>query len=247
MAFVIGVAAQAQMGKDTLADRLQEKLNERLTNNRNKSLSESEWNESAFSWERSAFASNVKKVYADTFGVDQDFIEEWKVKDEIPPGFDMPVRKGLQFIGDGFRKIKSLIWVDLCFRDSIPKIISDVRYINEFTRVNKEGGLNILIGRPDMLNDDPNGSEAMIRPFVEWSLSNLPNKFNVMVKGDLDALDLETPPENMELFDVFIRNDGTKEELYDIVDTQLVPFVESFVFDFPEKEQPKEKECLISN
>ena len=69
-----------------------------------------------------------------------------------------------------------------------------------------------------------------------------------MVKGDLDALDLETPPKDMELFDVFIRNDGTKEELYDIVDTQLVPFVESFVFDFPEKEeQPKEKECLISN
>lgn len=248
MAFVIGVAAQAQMGKDTLADRLQEKLNERLQLKLNKSLSESEWDEANFVWQRAAFAFNVKKVYADTFGVDQDFIEEWKVKDEIPPGFDMPLRKGLQFIGDGFRKIKSLIWVDLCFRDSIPKIISDVRYINEFTRVSKEGGLNILIGRTDMLNDDPNGSEAMIRPFVEWSLNNLPNKFNVMVKGDLDALDLETPPENMELFDVFIRNDGTKEELYDIVDNQLVPFVESFVFDFPEKEeQPKEKECLISN
>jgi|SaaInlV_165m_DNA_1040744.scaffolds.fasta_scaffold25209_4 hypothetical protein len=236
MAFVIGVAAQAQMGKDTLADRLQEKLNEKHDNKDRL-------------WDRAAFAFNVKKVYADTFGVDQDFIEEWKVKlDEVPPGFDMPLRKGLQFIGDGFRKIRSTIWVDLCFRDSIPKIISDVRYINEFTRVNKEGGLNILIGRPDMLNDDPDGSEAMIKPFVEWALNNLPNKFNVMVKGDLDALDLETPPKDMELFDVFIRNDGTKEELYDIVDTQLVPFVESFVFDFPEKEeQPKEKECLISN
>jgi hypothetical protein len=235
MAFVIGVAAQAQMGKDTLADRLQERLNENLKDKDRL-------------WDRAAFAFNVKKVYADTFGVDQDFIEEWKVKlDEVPPGFDMPLRKGLQFIGDGFRKIRSTIWVDLCFRDSIPKIISDVRYINEFTRVNKEGGLNILIGRPDMLNDDPNGSEAMIKPFVEWALNNLPNKFNVMVKGDLDALDLETPPKDMELFDVFIRDDGTKEELYDIVDTQLVPFVESFVFDFPEKEQPKEKECLISN
>ena len=54
-------------------------------------------------------------------------------------------------------------------------------------------------------------------------------------------------PEGMGLFDIFIRNDGTLEEFYDVIDNQLVPFVESFVFDFPEPEEPKEKECLISN
>ena len=36
----------------------------------------------------------------------------------------------------------------------------------------------------------------------------------------------------MNLFDVFVRNDGTIDELYDIVDTKLVPFAEHFVFEF---------------
>ena len=231
MAFVIGVASQKQHGKDTLADRLQEKLNEKHEGKL---------------WTRAAFAANVKKVFEDTFGVDREFVEEWKTKDEVPPGFDMPVRKSLQFIGDGFREIRGTIWVDLCFRDDIPKIISDVRYVNEFTRVKKEGGLNILVGRPDKLNDDPNGSEAMIKPYCEWALDTLQGeKFYVNLSrwGSTDK------PKDMDLFDVFIRNDGTKEEFYEIIDTQLVPFVEKFVFDFPEQEpeEPKEKECLISN
>ncbi len=252
MAFVIGVAGQSQMGKDTLADRLQEKLNERLKEKLNKSHSESEWNEANFVWTRAALAANVKKVFEDTFGVDRDFVEEWKTKDEVPPGFDMVVRKGLQFIGDGFREIKSTIWLDLCFRDDFPKIISDVRYVNEFIRVKKEGGLNILIGRPDKLNDDPNGSEAMIRPYCEWALENFRrNDFVDLTKFRLSPSGRDSKiPENFELFDVFIRNDGTKEELYEVIDKQLVPFVEKFVFDFPKEpkqEEPKEKECLISN
>jgi len=228
MAFVIGVAAQAQMGKDTLADRLQEQLKER-----------------GAEWERAAFASNVKKVYEDTFGVDRAFVEKWKVKDEAPPGFDMSVRKSLQFIGDGFRQIKSTIWLDLAFRDSIPKIISDVRYPNEFARVHHEGGLNILVGRPDKLSDDPNGSEALIKPYCVWALDNFPDKMTVV--ADALAVDGVTGwPENFHMFDIFIRNDGTKEELYEIVDTQLVPFVEKFVFKFPEK-GTQEKPCLISS
>ena len=248
--FVIGVAAQAQHGKDTLADRLQEKLNEKQV----KKSSEHYAYDTSTIWQRAAFAANVKKVFEDTFGVNREFTEEWKTKDEAPPGFDMPVRKGLQFIGDGFRTIRSTIWVDLCFRDNIPKIISDVRYVNEFTRVKKECGLNILIGRPDMLNDDPNGSEAMIKPYCEWALKAWPlNKFVDVTKCRRDVREsawnnIYGAPENFELFDIFIRNDGTKEEFYEVIDTQLVPFVEKFVFDFPEQEEePKEKECLISN
>jgi hypothetical protein len=222
MSFVIGVASQAQHGKDTLADRLAEKLNVNKDSN---------------PWVRRAFASNVKRVFCETFNVDSAFVEKWKVKSEIPPGFNMPVRQALQFIGDGFRKIMGSIWMDLTFRDSLPKIISDVRYINEFTRVKAEGGLNILIGRPDRLNDDPNGSEAQIRPYIDWCLKVFSPTAKFVDLRDVDwkfinESVVDKPPEGMNLFDVFIRNDETIEKLYEVVDTKLVQFVEHFVFEF---------------
>jgi len=210
---VIGVAGQAQMGKDTLADYLCEKLNE--TN--------------AVQWTRSAFAQGVKDVYSNTFDVSREFIEEWKTKDEVPPGFDMTVRKGLQFIGDGFRTIRSSVWVDQPFKTTTPKIISDVRYPNEFLRVRKEGGLNIIVGRSDKLNDDPNGSEALIRPYVEWALSREESEANTQLKLS-DGDQIKGAPVNMGVFDLFVSNNGTKEEFYSKIDEVVVPFVESFNF-----------------
>jgi hypothetical protein len=238
--FVIGVAGQAQMGKDSLSDRLAEKLNES-----NKSMV----------WARRAFAYNVKKVFCDTFGVDLDFVEKWKVIAENPPGFDMTVRQALQFIGDGFRKIQSTIWLDLAFRDKTEaKIISDVRYVNEFKRVHKEGGLNILIARPDKITDDPNGSEAQIKPYIDWCLNHFPSNLKVV---DLRTVDWawvyqhdpdgdSFPPDEIENFHLFVRNDGTKDELHELVDKQIVPLVQKFVFEFPSKEAEEEIECLIS-
>ena len=96
--YIIGVAGQAQMGKDTLADRLCVELNKK-----NKQ------------WSRSAFANAVKQIFCKSFDVDLEFIEKWKGVSENPPGFDMNVRQALQFIGDGFRKIKSEIWLDVFF------------------------------------------------------------------------------------------------------------------------------------
>jgi hypothetical protein len=146
----------------------------------------------------------------------------------------MTVRQALQFIGDGFRKIRSTIWLDLTFRDNQKKIISDGRYVNEFSRIHEEHGLNILIGRPDKINNDPNGSEAQIKPFVEWALNNLPpeKKFVRLPSWDLvhAALHHTMPPPKFEKFNVFIRNDGSKDDLYKIVDEELVPFVEGFTF-----------------
>lgn len=249
MAFVIGVAGQAQNGKDTLADRLCDRLN--AAHNYKVDLlcgaigdfataEEMESIPDTDPWKRASFAANVKKVFCETFGVDIAFIEEWKVKTEVPPGFDMPCRSALQFIGDGFRKIRSTIWMDLTFRDKSPKIISDVRYVNEFTRIKQEGGLNILVARTDRLNNDPNGSEAQIRPFAEWALRahSSDSKFvnlrdsehYAMLRKVLEVGD--QPPEGMELFDVFIRNDGTKDEFYETIETKLVPFVQQFPFNF---------------
>ena len=214
MAFVIGVSGQAQMGKDTVADYLAKKLNAKAPDK--------------FSiWERTAFANNVKKVYQETFDRDRDFIEEWKVKAENPPGFDMNVRKSLQFIGDGFREIYPTIWLDLVFRNiSKPTIISDVRYVNEFLRVKKEGGLNILVGRPEKLNDDPNGSEAQIRPYVKWCLDHYGDNDVTMIGSEPDV------PPNMDKFDLFINNNKDLETLYGNIDQLVLPFIEQFVFKF---------------
>lgn len=230
--FVIGVAGQAQMGKDTLADYLCDRLRERGAD-----------------WHRVAFADNVKKVYQDTFDRDRAFIEEWKVKPDPPPGFDMTVRKSLQFIGDGFRTICPTIWLDLVFRkESRPIIVSDVRYVNEFVRVKKEGGLNILVGRTDKLNTDPNGSEAQIRPFVKYCLDAFSPEVSVVKMASLRE---SVPLGDMDKFDLFVRNDGTVDDFYKSIDDYVVPFVEEFVFQFPEQTSGasliKEDECLISN
>jgi hypothetical protein len=219
----IGLAGQAQMGKDTVADHLAKVLNERI-NERTQDFTTPRWG-------RTAFADNVKKVYQDTFDRDRAFIEEWKVKPECPPGFDKTVRESLQFIGDGFRTICPTIWVDLVFRPTviegvvIPKkqIISDVRYVNEFKRVKKEGGLNILVGRSDRLNDDPNGSEAQIRPYVKWFLDAT---HPPLVK--VENLRGENVPLDIWDFDLFIRNDGTIEELYEAIEEKVVPYVEQY-------------------
>jgi len=225
MAFVIGVAGQAQMGKDTLADHLIERLNKKI----NEGWPNVHPIDPTPFWKRVAFADNVKKVYQDTFSRDRPFIEEWKVKPEPPPGFDMTVRKSLQFIGDGFRKIKSTIWLDLVFKETDPIIISDVRYINEFLRVKEAGGMNILVGRTDKLSEDPNGSEALIRPYVKWCLDTFDG---VDVASLENYRSMSGAPQHMDKFDLFVKNDGTIEDLHKTIDEFVMPFVEHFAYTF---------------
>lgn len=230
---VIGIAGQAQMGKDTVADQLALRLNE------GKPFLD---DLAGLTWQRIAFAAGVKKVYKDIFNVDDEFIEKWKVIPEPPPGFEMTVRQSLQFIGDGFRKIQPNIWLDLAFRNVTgPSIISDVRYINELKRVKSEGDLNILVIRPEKLTNDPNGSEAQIRPYIQWVLNyfGTDRKFIDLTNFDYAWVEAQGPasgdppnstPEYMNQIDVAIINDGTKEDVHKIVDEQLVPFVQNFKF-----------------
>lgn len=187
---LIGVASQAQHGKDTFANYLGQVLNKTIGRE---------------FWRRTAFANNVKRIYCETFNKDMDFVEKWKVIPEIPPGMDMTVRKSLQFIGDGFRQIQGDIWIDLMFRKDEPQIISDIRYINELKAVKNRGGFTVLVARKDKLNDDPNGSEAQIRPLLTYALDLNPER-----------------PEAMDFVDAIVLNNGSVEELYAQVDN-LIP------------------------
>ena len=194
----VGCAGQQRVGKDVTSDYIAHRLG----------------------WGRGAFATKVKSVFCDVFGVDMDFIEKWKVVPEPPPGFDMPVRQALQFIGDGLRGIKGSVWIDsLMNRNMGSMAISDIRYRNELLAVKEHGGVNILIHRPGYLNDDPNQSEAQIRPFVEHFLLNGQEGKNDM-EGDHG------------LVDFFIVNDGNLERLYSKIDRLVLPALKDTAMSF---------------
>lgn len=163
---VIGVGGQRRMGKDVLSDYLAPRLI--------RSVSTPCHGGGTFMddpWGRGSFAGEVKRIYCRTFGKTPAFIEEWKTRDECPPGMTMPVRKALTFIGDGFRGIQPDIWIETAFRpenEPYGKVFSDVRYINEARKIASEGGANVLIYRENGLNWDDSLSEAELRPYLQW-------------------------------------------------------------------------------
>jgi len=186
---VIGISGQCRQGKDVAADYIAQELG----------------------FARGAFAASVKHAFCEYFGVDMDFVEEWKVRPEPPPGFLMNVRQALQFIGDGFRGIRGEVWVETLFRRAPPGIvISDVRYINELVAGKSRGGVNLLIFRPGFINDDPNSSESQIRTFVDHFLET-GQEGRVKSEGDFG------------LVDFFLINDGTIDDFYAKIDALVIP------------------------
>lgn len=199
---IICVFGQLMNGKDVFSDYLKIKLDKL----------------NGISWERGSFAGAVKNVYNNAFGVDNEFIEKWKRISDCPEGMLMNVRQSLQFIGDGFRKIKGDIWIDIALRNKEKNsIISDGRYVNEAVEVSKNKGINILIYRKGFLNDDPNPSESGLRPLAEFCDNNcedgLINKTMVNI------------PEELKSFDIFIRNDGDLQDFYNKIDNIIFPLI----------------------
>ncbi len=163
-----------------------------------------------------SFAKPVKDIFCQTFNVDMDFVEKWKVIDQPPPGFKKPVRQGLQFIGDGFRQINQDVWVDYAFKNnSLDSCYTDGRYVNELFKIKKQGGKNILLYRPTHINNDSNESEAQIKRLVDWFVSN-------SLEGDVRNICKEKSEQGCELVDFFIINDGSLEDLYSKVDRMIL-------------------------
>jgi len=168
------------------------------------------------SWKVMGFAHAVKDVFCRTFGVNREFVEEWKRKPECPPMFDIPVRQALQQIGHGFRLIRSSIWIDIALQDEGEnKIICDGRYRNEALAGQKMGALNLLLYRPGFLNDDPNPSESELKPVIEWYAES-------GLEGDVRQI---KRPKGPDLYDFFIRNDGDLAGLYHKLEKWIVPAV----------------------
>lgn len=174
---IITFGGQIASGKTTAANYLSTKINLKV----------------------GSFATAVKNIFTDTFGVDKDFIEQWKRKEEIPPDFSMNVRKSLQLIGDGFRGIKKDVWINKTLTES--KIIDDLRFINEARAVKKKNGINILLWRPGYENNDEANSEKEIGNIVKVFSKDEKEGFRQFI-----------------FFDYFIINNGTLEDLYKKLD-----------------------------
>ena len=215
----IGIGGQAAAGKDSIANYLVSKLNKNpperciepakqwngLRPTRQNIYLEDEWC-------RNAFAEAVKNVFEQTFQVDRDFIEYWKRQNNPPEGFLKPVRDCLITIGDGFRKMKANIWIDLAFRDQKQnQILADLRYINEANYIKDIGGITILLWRPKFENNIPNDSEQQLMPYVR-------KLAEYKIEGEIPK-DLDIP------FDLFVINNAEIEDLYNKADNIVMPYL----------------------
>ena len=211
---IIGIAGQLGNGKDELGAHLQEKLQEKFGE----------------TWHHGAWAEGLKNIYYDAFGVTKEFSEEWKRKPDVPPGFNMTVRSALQQIGDGFRQIKSDVWIDWTLSRAPDRtIITDCRYVNELKRIREEGGINVLVIRPTHINDVDHPSEAHLRPIVDWFGDyEGPNYLGYKGKG-------KEPPPGAPYISYVIRNDSTIKEFHTKIEGLLVGFAQEHLGLEPKK------------
>lgn len=216
-----------------------------------------QWDDYYMPWGRGSFATEVKRIFCETFMFDPKLIDEWKVKNEPPPGFDLPIRNALIMIGDGFRQIMGDIWIRRAFLDasSYFKVYSDARYLNETRKIRQIGGPNILICKPDRINFIANRSESELRPYIMWCLqtgregviASWPEYQALCQEDGQDEYlafwgnDPENDHEsrkdiriltgefvrNLSKFDLFIRNDGTVDQLYSKVHNVVIPYLKS--------------------
>jgi hypothetical protein len=203
----IGCAGQLMQGKDVLSDYLAQRLTELCYQ----------------PWKRNAFANKVKETFEKAFGKDREFVEKWKRIEVPPPGFKKNVRQCLIAIGDGFRQMKPNTWIEQAFfNQETHQVISDCRYINEANHIKENGGINILLWRDGYMNNMDNASEKELVPFIKKCLEaqhwNTGEDRWMPLEGELNSA-MEMP------FDIFIRNQGTIEDLKKKVDNIVIPLL----------------------
>jgi hypothetical protein len=203
----IGIGGQLANGKDEAANYLAQRLNELCSE----------------SWKRNAFANKVKETFELAFGKDREWVEKWKRVEIAPPGFKKNVRQCLIGIGDGFRQMQPDIWIEQAFRNQdAHQIISDCRYVNECNFIREKGGMTILLWRDGYMNNLPNASEQEFMPFITKCLNSQSWQAGQAYWKPFEG---EVGP-GMEIpFDLFIRNDGSIDDLKRKVDNIVIPLI----------------------
>lgn len=160
-------------------------------------------------WIKNAFAEHLKNVCETIFGVDREFIEHWKRKEESPPGWIRNMRSTLIWLGDGARDSDPGIWMDRVFDRRDNQVICDTRYLNELLCGKDHESFNILIWRPGHENNKPNKSETEL-------YFNITRKF--IQKGYRGQV-------KHSLIDYFVVNDKPAVELEQELVSDLFPLI----------------------
>jgi hypothetical protein len=203
----IGIGGQLMAGKDETANYLATRLNELCTE----------------PWKRNAFANKVKETFEQAFGKDREFVEKWKRVEVAPPEFKKNIRQCLIGIGDGFRQMKPNIWIERAFENqNAHQIISDARYNNECNTIREKGGLTILLWRDGYMNNLDNPSEQEFMPHIMKCLNS---QSWTAGKTHWTPFEGEVGP-GMEIpFDIFLRNEGSIDDLKTKVDNIVIPLL----------------------
>jgi len=165
----IGISGKMFSGKDVIADYLCENHN----------------------FSKVLLAKELKRVAMSAFNCTYEEVYETKPNN---------VRKCLQELGRAGRSYDENIWVNLALSEiesnkimypNKSSVVSDVRYINEVTKLKEEGFILIRVVRPNILRQK---------------------------HGTLSNDDSETELDNYDEFTYTIINDTTKEDLYKKID-----------------------------
>jgi hypothetical protein len=196
---IVTVLGQMETGKDTVADYLITHIMSHCT--------------LVPTWRKLALAYNVKKTLSTNFNISVSEIEQWKRINQKHPQLNVTMRQALIQIGDGFRKIQPNIWesklLDEIDRNGDKAVICDGRYFSEAVTFKNQEGINVLLWRKDYENDLQNDSEQNLRPVIQ--------EFK---QAGYDGI---VP--NNNLFDMFIRNEGTIQDLYQKLDNIVIPYI----------------------
>lgn len=154
---IIGIFGQKEHGKSTFAKMLQQELNHLFYQDAIEL--QSEWE---IKFRIGGFATRLKEIICDTFGITMKELLAYKNSQHFPDGWQENTRHAMQMIGECFRQIKPTVWIDniLIRYKNDNLIVDDGRYLNEAEAIKQSNGYCIYIFRPEKENTDPHPSES---------------------------------------------------------------------------------------
>lgn len=155
-----------------------------------------------------AFSNPIKEQVAEVMGVSREWLEQWKNKNELPPGWGKTVRQVLQEVGEYWRTVNPDVWINQAFTwfnhgkslAPIIRIYEDGRYRNEFRASVDRQGFNIFVYRPEHYVSKPYHYSEVWCETLAYSLLKRYSNYE------------------LDQFNAVIRNDQSEEHLRDRVD-----------------------------
>lgn len=213
---LIGLCAQKQNGKDTMADYLCHK----------------------YKFVKLSFASPLKEACKILFGFTEAQVNGSE-KEIIDEKWGVSPRTVLQFVGtDLFRdQMKTIIpgigdnfWA-LCLKNSIDKIIkstpdariviSDVRFPNEVKMIQQLGGLIVKIARSSSVQHPATATES--KSSLEKKINDI--KGNSLIENNITSQHVSEKMIDTIKGDVLIENNGTILQFYEKIDKYMDQFI----------------------